>query len=194
MTGTFLTTHVRNNANYSFTDGDPHSAAQEYQLPVAAPGHGWTLYRTRLMIEFRIFAYSISDSANPGFLWWRNLYPVVGVQAVAATGPILVGDLPMGTEEADWWVIWEALQGSADTTIATPGGFNQEVRVWRPQNHFLESFAQRTDFDVGQVTVLLGWEWNDPFDLIDRTHVTYDVVYDLNVTYGIDCFFKPSKN
>lgn len=190
----FPSIHVRNNANYSFTDGDDHSAAHEDHLPIAAPGFWWTLVRVRLMIEFRIFAYSLSDSSNPGSLWYRNMYPVVGVQAIEDETALPSGDLPMGGEESPTWVIWEGLQGQPDNTQVSTGGFNQDVRVWRPQYHFLDSHAKRAPEEGTQITVLLAWEWNDPFNLIDRTHGSYDVVYDLNITYAVDCIFQPTPH
>jgi len=194
MAGTAI--HVRNTANYSFTDDedDPHSYPQQFNLPVADPGFWWTLVRTRLLIEFRIFAYSVSDSVDVPALWYRQLYPIVGVEVISAPDPQASGSLPGGGEEGTDWVIWETLSGSPDTDGKSPGGFYTAQRVWKPQNHFLDSHAKRAPTEGNQLTVLLAWEWNDPTFLIDHSHVTFDDAYDLNITYGIDCFFQPTPH
>lgn len=194
MTGTAI--HVRNNANYSFTDDetDPHTVTQQFVLPVAAPGFWWTLVRTRLMIEFRIFAYSVTDSVDVPALWYRELYPVVGVEAIVAAEAQGSGSLPMGGEEGTDWVIWEGLSGSPDIDGKSPGGFYSASRVWKPQNHFLDSHAKRAPAEGTQVTVLLAWEWNDPEFIINHSHETFDDAYDLNITWAMDCFFQPTPH
>lgn len=188
MAGEFI--HVRNAAS-SLGPDDPGATANQDALPVAAPGGDWTLYRTRTLVDFTIWAYSQDDDENPVDRWWSQMYPIIGVEAVSAVEAQPTGSLPQGGEEGTDWVVWEQLQSYADTDVKSDGGFQRQSRIWRLSAGICDSKARRRAAVGEQLTILLAWEWNDPDSLINRSHSSFDTVYDLEVRWSVDNFFRP---
>ena len=183
--------HTRTLYSQNFFDDAPNPPARQVFLTVANPGIHLTLIRTRLQIDMRVRAYSQGDSANPPEYWYRNLFPVVGVLYQAAPFVPPGVDDPIGGAEDLEWVIWGRLEGRIEEVQTSTAGFRRYVNRWSFPGGVCESFAQRQPGLMATQSVWLGWNWHDTANLINRTHGSFDVVYDLAVDATIDLFWKP---
>lgn len=182
--------HLRSLFSENFFVDSPNPPARQVFLTVANPGINHFLYRTRLSIELRVRAYSQGDLTNPPERWYVNMFPVVGVYYdAAASVPTSVPD-PIGAELDPNWVIWDKLEGENEEVYLSTGGFRRYVRKWRNPSGVLESLAKRTPHGAAAQSLWVCWNFNDPSSFIDRTHGSFDVVYDLEADLVIDSFWQ----
>lgn len=184
-------THERNIGHLNFNGDAPLPLTMTDTLSLSQPGHTWYLYRTRMWLEFRIAAYSQTDSDEPPGEWWDNIGCFAGLQYFLGSDARVTSDEPIGGVDSLNWVQWEMLPGEVESVIITPAGFHRWTYVYRLANRISESFAKRTPSDGEEPTFWLAWNFRDPDEFINRTHVTYDVVYDLQVNWAVDSFWAP---
>jgi hypothetical protein len=171
---------------------DPTEAPNpQINLKISEPGPGYVLVRSRLFLELRIAAYSLSDSDQPDQFWWSGIFPVVGLWYNAASAVPGFSDSPISGYLNNQWIMWDGLSGDVDNVTVSPNGHQRWVYKWRYLNTTMDSHAQRTPHGEATQSVWLSWELMDPAGLIDRSHLSFDVVFDLQAEWAADLFWKP---
>jgi hypothetical protein len=173
-----------------FATGSGNPPEQQRNLMIFDPGVTSTLVRSRLWIEMRVEAYSQADSQQPDLEWFANIFPVVGLEYFSGSAPPIQSNLPIGGLDANDWIIWDPLAGSNEQVVTSPHGWLTWSRVYKSTPYILESFAQRAPGANASQTVWLAWEWNDPNNLLNRSHASFDLVYDTQVMVTCDTFWK----
>jgi hypothetical protein len=184
-------THERGESWISFAAGDPNAVILQDNYLILDPGDGFTLVRTRLYAEWRVYAYSLTDSAGIEPFWWQGIVPFMGVWFTHGFSTPMTGIEPIGGDLDNNWVIWEKMSGELDWFGVSDNGHRIWSYVWRFQGGIAESFAQRKPPPFENLYCYLSWNWFDPNNLLNRSHLSFDLVYDTELNYGIDFFLKP---
>lgn len=183
--------HLRNAFYYNNFEDNPNPPARQVDLTVANPGVNFLLVRTRLQIDMRLHVYSDSDSQNPPDRWADNMFPIVGVLYVPAPAVPLSVDDPIGGMNNNNWVIWDRLEGQDPEVYMSAANFRRYFKRYTYPGGVLQSFSNRKPGGMATQSVWLGWNWFDRHNHINVSAGAQDVLYDLEVNWSIDTFWKP---
>lgn len=184
------TSHFRNHGHYNFNGDDPDPTAMGITYQLDNVGETAFLYRSRMFLEFRIAAYSQTDSDQPADEWWDNIQCFAGLEYIIGPVAPLNSSEPIGGANGETWVQWEQLTGSVESMVTTPAGWHRWTYAYRLAGGISESFAKRSPQGLPNPTSWIAWNFVDQNDYINRTHASFDVVYDLQVNYAVDQFFQ----
>lgn len=186
------TVHQRYIGLLNYNGDAPEPLQLENTRRMTTPGNTSFLYRTRMFIEFRIAAYSQTDSQEPPGEFWDDMHGFVGVWY--DPGPSIPGnsDDPIGGVGSDKWVQWEMLTGDLESVIVTQNNWHRYTYAFRLAGGISESFAKRKPDPTpgGTQSTWLAWNFFDGNSFINRAHGSFDVVYDLQVKWAVDHFFQ----
>lgn len=175
---------------FDFAANPAECPERQVSLKMFSPGVSYFLVRTRLWVEFRVEAYSLTDSQQPDLEWFADMWPVVGVEYFTGSADPVASDDPIGSLESGNWVIWDGLRGENEQVVLSPHGFNTWSRAWRSIPSTMDSFARRSPGTNAAQSLWLAWNWMDPANLINRSHESFDLVFDLQVNVACDSFWK----
>lgn len=182
--------HDRSYGAYDFAADPDQAPNPELSRMISQPGANHTLTRARLGFEARIAAYSQTDSDQPLDFWWSEMFGVVGLWYTAGASAPSASLDPLANREDPNWIIWNYLHGEIESMVTTPHGFHRWTRVYRGEWDMLESFAERNPHGAADQSVWLSYSFNDPTTIIDRSHDTFDVVYDLQYSFASDLLWR----
>lgn len=182
--------HKRYANQWDFASGTGQPPFNQNNLKLFSPGGTSTLVRTRLWIEFRVESYSLTDTRQADLEWFAGIFPMVGVQHYHGATDPASSDNPISGDLANNWVIYEALRGENEQMAKSPNGWNTWSRAWRAVPSTIDSHAERSPHGDANQSVWLSWTWIDPNFLLNRSHASFDLVYDTQVQVMADFFFK----
>lgn len=184
------TLHYRTAGTVVFDGETPEPPVQQSNLIVANPATNCFLYRTRLWLEFRVWAWSPVDDETIFFNWYNSLFAIAGVEYIAADVVPDGSSNPLSDHDSATWVQWEALNGTLEQKFTSHGG--NEFMTYRASlaGGISESFAKRKPGAFATQSLWLAWDWYENPEFINETHASFDPVFDLQVNYAVDSFWQ----
>lgn len=173
-----------------YADGDENATpAAQFSLVNADQSgipEGSTLIRSRLSIEFRIKHFQTQPSAGPlTQMWWSPIFCMVGLYFIQQSIAPGQGGDPIGSGFAENWVILDKLQSSIEWTGVDDAGNPAETLVFKQPTGVAETSTQRLFANNPFMSLFLCWNFNDPRNLINRSHLSFPEAYDLAVNWTV---------
>jgi hypothetical protein len=176
-------------SNSSPADGTSTKAFTDTINILGSYAPGWTIVRTRLFLELSVVTY-ITTSAHRQLdvNWWVNTFPVAGLNFDQTnTG---FGSSPLNPTSSARWLIIDGMNGFVDFTGVDGNGNALLTYKWTFRAGTENSFGQLKLPNPRAGNVYLCWDFVDPGNLINRSHLSFLQAYDLGATWHVDAWLQ----
>lgn len=185
--------HTRYTNIFNFNGDAPEPFQRQVDLLMVNPGNTEYLSRTRSFVEFRIAAYSQTDTQEPPGEFWDDMHAFVGVWYDPGPHIPTESEDPIGGNDSSKWVMWAQMTGDLESVIVTQNNWHRYTYAFRLPGGVADSFAKRKPDKTsgGTQSTWLAWNIYDGNNFINRSHASFDIVYDLQVKCAVDHFWTP---
>jgi hypothetical protein len=123
--------------------------------------------------------------------WWVNTVPIWALWWTDSTVVTPVPPDPLHPVDSDDFFMVGDLDGSVEYVGVDTNGNNLLTYVYNMSADVSQSFAKRRPPAGANGIIYLNWNFHDPGNVLNRSHITFPQAFDLGMRYSCTSWWQP---